>query len=594
MNVPLETSSRRLRAHLGLALLVLVTWTASLHGGFVNFDTPWMVVDNHLLDGGLLSAVAAVLWDMSFATRHVLGAEYLPVRDLSVLIDLSLWPTSYFAHHLHNLALYVLLCALVLELMVALLGLELRAWFAASIFALHPVQAETVSWLVGRKDLLAGVFVVAGVLFWLNSKGRGKGLALSVGCMLLACWSKNTAIVFPALLGVLVVYGMGGGRDRRWWLGWLPFLGVGCLVAVTSMAIGEQMGFLAERRGEGLFEGLWVQSWMTSHYLFTFLWPAQLSVLYAEPELPLVLNVTTLSTVLSCLGLFAVIILTWKRRPLVALGLSWFVVAQLPTSQLVPLQNLVADRYLFLPSIGLALALGSLLPLQHRVGRKALIAGLGALLLLLTFQSRERCEVWQDSVELWGDVVRKHPDLGRGYAAQAGALRAAEREGEATTVLEQGLKRLSGDPLLLEARGLDLMRQARTEEAERTLRSALRADPRLRRAANNLSILLHRSGRSEAGLELASQMARTHPSYAHGLNTLGTILFDLGELDRAERVFLVSLELDPRGTNAVCNLGSVAYRKGLNEEAEGWWRRCLRLDPNHRTAREGLAHIHAR
>jgi len=581
-------------AHLALAIAVLVTWSASLHGGFVNFDTPWMVVDNHLLDGGLLSAVSAVLWDMGFATRHALGAEYLPVRDLSVLIDLSLWPTDYLAHHLHNLALYALLCALVLELMVALLGLKLRAWFAAAIFALHPVQTETVAWLVGRKDLLAGIFVVAGVLFWLHSRGRGRGLALSVGCMLLACWSKNTAIVFPALLGTLAAFGMGGVRDRRWWLRWLPLMGVGLLVLATSMAVGQQMGFLAERRGGGLIEGLWVQSWMTSHYLSTFLWPAQLSVLYPEPDLPLALSVKTLSVVLPCLVLVLAVALTWKRWPMVALGMSWFVVAQLPTSQLVPLQNLVADRYLFLPSMGLALAVGALLPLEHRLGRKPLVVGLSSLLLLLAIQSRARCEVWQDSVELWADVVRKHSELGRGHAALAGALRAAQRQGEATTVLEQGLKRLPGDPLLLEARGLDLMRQDRTEEAEGALRSALRADPRLRRAANNLAILLHRTDRSNAALELASQMARTHPTYAHGLNTLGTILFDLGELDGAERTLRASLELDPSGTNAVCNLGSVAYRKGLNEEAESWWRRCLRIAPDHRTAREGLAHIQER
>ena len=144
---------RRLPAHLSLLVAVLATWTASLHDGFVNFDTPWRVVDNRLLENGLLSAVRAVLWDMSFATRHTLGAEYLPVRDLSVLMDLSLWPTDYFEHHMHNLALYGALCALVLELMIVVLGQEPRAWFAAALFALHPIQTETVAWLVGRKPL---------------------------------------------------------------------------------------------------------------------------------------------------------------------------------------------------------------------------------------------------------------------------------------------------------------------------------------------------------------------------------------------------------------------------------------------------------
>jgi protein O-mannosyl-transferase len=585
---------RRLPAHLSLLLAVLATWTASLHDGFVNFDTPWMVVDNRLLEGGVLSAVRAVLWDMSFATRHTLGAEYLPVRDLSVLMDLSLWPTGYFEQHMHNLVLYGVLCVLVLELMIAVLGQEPRAWFAAALFALHPIQTETVAWLVGRKDLLAGVFVVAGILLWLRSNGRGRGLALSIGCMLLACWSKNTAVVFPALLALFVVFGLAGQRDRRWWLGWLPLLGVVALVSLTSLAVGQQMGFLAERRGEGLLELLWVQCWILSHYLFSFLWPFELSALYPEPDLPLAFGLGELKPVVLCAALCVALAGSWRRLPLVAFGLSWFVVAQLPTSQLVPLQNVVADRYLFLPSLGLALAFGALMPVRNSSAQKVLVGLAVLLLFFLAGQSRERCQVWHDSVELWGDVVLKSPELGRGHAALAGALRAAGEAGQASTVIEQGLKRLPGDPLLLQARGLDLMRKGRAGEAEAALRGALRADSRLRRAANNLALLLHREKRSDEALELARQMTRTHPSYSHGLNTLGTILFDMSDLDGAERALLSSLQYKPDNTLAVCNLGSVMYRKKRFDQAASWWTRCLLLEPDNPTALEGLTHIEAR
>ena len=584
---------KRLPGHFCLALMVIATWTASLHDGFVNFDTPWMVVDNHLLDEGLLSATVAVLWDMSFATRHALGAEYLPIRDLSVLLDLSLWPTNYLAQHVHNLVLYVLVCALVLELMIALLGLEIRAWCVAAVFALHPVQTETIAWLVGRKDLLAGIFVVAGVVLWLRADGRVRNLALSVLCMMLACWSKSTAIVFPGLLLLLSLFGQGARRQQHRGVLWLALIAGAAVVAATSMAVGQQMGFLAERRGEGLLELMWVQCWMFSHYLLSFAWPVELSVLYAEPSVPVRFGAADFGPVFLCLVIVVAVLLAWRPRPLVALGLSWFVIAQLPTSQLVPLQNLVADRYLFLPSMGLVLALGALLPVGRFGAHKTLWVGMALLLIILGLQSRQRCEVWQDSVQLWTDVASRNPDLGRGHAALAGALWAAGREGEAATVIEQALSRLPRDPMLLESSGLQLMRQGRDEEAERAFRSALRGDPRLRRAANNLALLLHRLQRSAEAQDLASQMVRTHPSYAHGLNTLGTILFDLGQLEEAERAFLSSLEVNPRGVNAVCNLGSVAFRAGELEAAVSWWQRCLSLEPSHSIAAEGLAHIRA-
>jgi Flp pilus assembly protein TadD len=591
----MQSSLTRPSSSHGLLLLLgLVTWSATLHRGFVNFDTPWMVIDNPVLAEGGLSAVRSVLWDMSFATRHALGAEYLPVRDLSVLLDLSLWPHNYLVHHLHNLALYLGLCALLLEVMSSLFGRGPRAWFAAALFAVHPAQVESVAWLVGRKDLLAVLFVLAAVLSWLRSGGRGRGLGIALICMLLACWSKNTAIVLPALLALLAVLHVGVQRDRTWWLGWLGFGGIGLLVVATSMAVGEEMGFLGERRGDGLLEVLIVQCRMTWHYLATFLWPSGLSVLYSEPVISPVGQAASLVSILACVLLTVAVVLCWRRRPLVSLGLLWFVVAQLPTSQLLPLQTLVSDRYLFLPSVGLAIAAGAALPAWQGRRRKALAVALSGVLVVLAVASWQRSGVWRDSVALWSDAVTREPGLGRNHAALAGALRAAGRAGEAATVLEKALTRLPSDPLVLQSRGMLLMDQGRTRDAEAALRGALRADPRLRRAANNLALLLHRSDRSSEALNLARQLARTHPYYPVGLNTLGAILLDLGQLDDARTALEASLDLDPRGASALCNLGSVSYRQGYLDEARRRWLRCQQSQPDHPVAAQGLEHIDAR
>ncbi len=586
--------SGRWPGHALLLLLGLLTWSNTLHSGVVNFDTPWMVVDNPVYSEGGLAALHAVLWDLSFATRNALGAEYLPVRDLSVLADTSLWPTNYLLHHLHNLVIYLLACALLLELMVLVFGRGPRAWFATALFAVHPVQVETVAWLVGRKDLLALLFVVAAALAWLRSAGRGKGLAVALICMLLACWSKNTAIVLPVLLALFAIFLPAGSRDRRWWFSWLAFGAIAVLVIGTSLAVGEQMGFLAERRGDGPLEGLLVQCRMTWHYLQTFFWPGELSVLYAEPVVRPLVQAGNLLSVVACLVLVVLVVLCRRRRPLVSLGLLWFLVAQLPTSQLVPLQNLVADRYLFLPSVGLVIAVAALLPTSPGKHGRWLAALCCLLLLLLAVSSWQRSAVWHDSVALWSDAVLKQPELGRNHAALAGALRAAGREGEAATVLLRASSLLPGDPLVLQSRGLLLMQQGRLQEAESALREALRAKPRLRKAANNLALLLHRSERSDEALDLASQLVRTDPYYPVGLNTLGTILFDLGRLDGADKALRASLELDPFGVNALCNLGSVAYRQGRFDEARDRWLQCLQRQPDHAVAAQGLQAIEAR
>ncbi|MBJ93000.1 MAG: hypothetical protein CMP23_00845 [Rickettsiales bacterium] len=581
----------RLASHVLLGLLVLLTWSACVHSGHVNFDTPWMVLQSPLRELGLAEALRLVLWDLGFATRHALGAEYLPVRDLSVWLDLQLWPDNYRLHHLHNLLLHLTLCALTLELMRELLGPSRMALWAAALFAVHPAHAESVAWLVGRKDLLAGVFVVLGLLSWLRS-GEGRfGRLFGLLCMLLACWSKKTAVVFPLLLLLILALSAKERRGAGERLAGVGMALIMLLVVGTSLAVGEQMGFLAERRGDGLLELLWFQCWILMHYLGSFFAPWDLSVLYPEPTLgPSSSGPLWLAPTLT-LAFLALLAWSWRRAPLVALGLAWFLVAQLPTSQLVPLQNLVADRYLFLPSLGLALALavlGSSGPPRFRSA-----AGLILALLVLTgaLAARERCAVWQDSVALWADVVDKHPELARGHTALAGALAAAGRHEQARGVIERGLLRLPGDAQLLEASGLRWLESGDLERAEEAWRGALAREPRRRKAANNLALVLRQMSRNDEALLVAQQLVRTHPAYPRGLTTLGTLLFEQGDLVAAERALQASVELDPRQASTLCNLGSVAFRQAQYDSADRWWQRCLELEPEHPIAVEGLHHL---
>ena len=136
-------------------LLGAVVWACTVHNGVVDWDTDWLVVHNPILASGNVQAVREILFGLDVGTRLTLGAEYLPVRDLTVLMDHSLFGTWWTGHHLVNLVWYLIACGLVLALFQQLVGPGPASWLGAAVFCVHPVHVESVAWLASRKDVVS-------------------------------------------------------------------------------------------------------------------------------------------------------------------------------------------------------------------------------------------------------------------------------------------------------------------------------------------------------------------------------------------------------------------------------------------------------
>ena len=148
----------------GLALVVVALvatvalYASTLTNGIINYDDTWLIRDNWIVKDPSIDSVRRIFFDLSFETRHVLGAEYLPVRDLSVMLDFALWGNHYGAHHATNLVLYIAAIWLWFGALVEL-GIDRKvAGIAILVWAVHPAHAESVAWLAERKGLLAVAF----------------------------------------------------------------------------------------------------------------------------------------------------------------------------------------------------------------------------------------------------------------------------------------------------------------------------------------------------------------------------------------------------------------------------------------------------
>ena len=388
-------------------------------------STPHGVCTNPILSNPDFSVLTAIWTDLSFSTRQILGAEYLPIRDLSVWLDFAIFGKRWAGHHLSNLLLYAVSCFLFWKILSHLLQSPSRALFGAC-FAVHPTHIESAAWLASRKDVLSLAF--CGTTSMLKQPIAG----VATLC-LLAYWSKNTAIsLAPILVAISVIIHREDLKKPSWWIQWLPIAGVFLLGLILTFHVGGMMQMFAPPRADGFLGSLSITAQVWTKYAGMLLWPSNLSLLYVEPTVQPLLAPKVIFGLCLILSTIALPIWLWKRKPLVALGFFWIGCALLPVSQISPIQNMMADRYLLLPSAGLAIILASLWPERLRFAPPIYVLGLGILTAL-------RLPIWQSSELLWRDVTEKQPLEARGWSALSGVYQAQGALDLALQTTQQGL-----------------------------------------------------------------------------------------------------------------------------------------------------------
>ncbi|MDD5628570.1 MAG: tetratricopeptide repeat protein [Elusimicrobia bacterium] len=459
------------------ALVFAVFWPALTHG-FVNLDDWYYVTGNARVRGGLSLSF------LGWALRAVEADNWYPLTFVSHALDVELFGLAPWGHHLTNLLLHAANAAL---LFLALRRMTRDAWrsaFAAAVFAVHPLQVESVAWVAERKNLLSSFFILAavwGYARWAERPGRGRYAAVLLA-FAAAVLSKAVAVVLPCLLLLLDYWPL--GRWRRGWRALLaekwPFFAAAA-AAGTAALLHARLAPLAElplrlRLGNALVS--------CALYLRKALWPSGLSVHY-----PYYLDAITLPAVLAALLLLGAVtaaaVRLRSRRPALLAGWLWFLAALAPMSGLVQVgDRAMADHYAYLPLAGLAVMAAWALP----AGRATAWAG-AALLPVLMAGSGLQLRYWRDSVVLWQRALSVDPR----------------------------------DPVALRYLGLAFHEQGRYADAACEYRRALELDPGFAEAHNNLGAALAAQGDlagAERHLRRALELA---PDYAKARDNLARV-----------------------------------------------------------------------
>ena len=570
-----------------IVLLVFLAYLPALRGGFIWDDDDYVTQNPTLHDLGGLQR----LW---FKVGAV--PQYYPVVHTTFWLEYHLWGLNPVGYHLINVLLHATAAILLWRV---LLRLQIPgAWLAAVIFALHPVEVESVAWITERKNVLSAVFYFAAALAclrfasWKEPGGPNRLrwfwylgalvlfmaalLSKTVTCslpaaLLLVCWWKKGRIQRGDVMPLLPFFVLGAGLGLM--TAWIEKYHVGAQGADWSLTLGERC-LIAGR-------ALWF-------YAGKLAWPAQLTFIYPRWTIETEAGWQWLFPI-AAIGVVAGL---WRARhrigkgPLVAvLFFAGTLGPALGFVNVYPMRySFVADHFQYLAGVGLIVLAAAALNRAPRVIPATLVVLLGAL----TWQ---QAGIYRDLETLWRDTLAKNPGCWLAHNNLGPLLRNQGRVEEAMEHYHQALRNNPNSAETLNNLGVALADKGRFDEAIENYRQAIQINPNSSGALNNLGAALTAKGRLDEAIENYRKAIQINPTYYETLDNLGMALATQGRFDEAIENFHKAIQVNPNRPETFLHLGMTLGQLGRTREAVAQYREALRLNPNLAGALNNLAWV---
>ncbi|MDI1318724.1 MAG: tetratricopeptide repeat protein, partial [bacterium] len=542
MEPPPTNPAARIRGRAVVAWLALVLAVAVVYHGigrhrFVNFDDPVYLFENgHVTPGLTADGVVWAftnketgLWQPSVWIAHMLVSELAGMQPAP--------------HLMTNLLLHALNAGLLFLLLRTLTGVTGRSFVVALLFAVHPANVEAVAWASQLKSTLSTAFFLFGLLAYAREARRGGGVSfVALLALLLSLLAKPMLVSFPLLLVLMDFWPlqrlpaergrMAGAAWGRWLVGKLPFVllvGVIAILTVVPWDLSPEMPVV--HGPEWARVAALPLNYLS--YVGCFFWPAGLAVLYPER-----LDYPPLVEVGALLLMLVISAVVWRRRkpqPALLVGWSWFLITLVPVSGIVQLgPHGLADRYLYVPGIGLLIAavwlVADALAGQWR-GWQPVLAGFAVM--ISGGLAHRQVSYWENSLTLWqhaAAVTRpsyvRHVNLGN-------ALLEAGREPEAEAEFVAAINLQGNNPRPYVNLAVIAQRRGDLAKAVALLRQARALAPADARIYSNLGSLLDDRGEKTEARALLEKAVRLRPDLLEARINLGVLLARAGNLDEA-------------------------------------------------------------
>jgi Flp pilus assembly protein TadD len=519
------------------------------------------------------------------------------------MIDSQLFGMNAGGHLLVNALIHVANTLLVFWFLLRTTHTRWPSALVAALFALHPLHVESVAWASERKDTLSAFFGLLSLITYVRyaeapSSGRYVWTAITLGLGLLA---KPMLVTWPFVMLLLDYWPLRRFEltfrnevATKLWLLVREKLPLFALVAASAVitSIAQSHGG-AVRTFTDFPIALRLSNALVSYakYLLLTFWPNDLTVYY--PFAPTGISAWRITgAAFLLIGITAFCLFQGKIRPYLTVGWLWFLGALVPVIGLVQVgDQSMADRYFYIPSIGLFIAVVfglADIANTRRVAPLLSAAIAGVFLLVLATLTNAQIHHWSDSFTLFKHTVAVAPpdihiENGLGLAMGGNG-----RYDEAAAHFEKALQIRPDDYVSLLNMGATRYYQGRLAEAVEYYQSAIRSQPDAPKGHNLLGLALAMQNRKEAALDEMRRASELAPKDAEIRNNLGLALAGLGRIPEAIDQLHEALRLNPNNAEAHANLGLALLESGKPRESIPEFEAALRLKPEFKLAADNL------
>jgi len=568
-NKPRDSIRYEIWVSLFLIIITLTIYWQARHFNFINLDDNLYVYQNPNILSGMTKKSLA--WSFRFDEKE--KNYWHPLTWLSHMLDVELYGEDPGGHHLTNVVFHVLNTLMLFLVLNWMTGAMWRSAFVAALFALHPLNVESVTWVSERKNVLSTFFWMLTLLaykyYTLRPRIRryvGVCIAFVLGLM-----AKPMLVTLPFVLMLMDYWPL-----QRWSLPLLNrgesgrkihtqqiisekvplFLLSALSIYISSKSIQGGDDFTSLQRVPLMLR---VENSLVSYakYMGKMFWPHNLSVYYPFPDMVSAGQFIAAAAVLVALSALAI----WglKRRPYLTVGWLWFLGCLVPVIGLLQagLWPEMADRWAYVPLIGLFIMAAWGMPELIKGWRhknKIFAFAAATILILLSVTTRNQISHWTNSVALFQHAVQSSG----GASIQRNKL---------------------GNAFILSNLAMALMEEGKTDEAIKKMTRAVNLVPDSPRVNYNLGYILLQKGEVEAAIGQFQKAIQLNPQFFLAHYDLAGALMQSGKLDDAVSHYRTALDLSPNDGNVLKDLANAMVAQGRISEALVFYSKALKLDP---------------
>ena len=593
--------------------------------------------NQHVFDDLLLIAENRELSGIENIPHHLLSgrilAYYRPMRAISYALDYTLnrefWH-RFARHQWHHRGLvplgyhvsnvfYHMVTAVLVYLVICQLSLSARAAFiGATLFALHPVHTESVTYISGRRDILVTLFYLAGFYFFLRYRLTKRLLSIAAAFLmyLLSLGSKEMGVTLP---GLFIAYDLAknfrhseSSISSGYWKALFAsakksFMQSSVLYSLAFLGFAAYSCYKVFLKSPSLQSAYYGDSTVTTfltvgrilvHYIKLLVFPIRLNADYSYNAFPLSVSWYDPSTFASfvallLLGYLALKLMVTHKK--IAFGIAWFFITLLPVCHIIPHHELLAEHYLYLPSVGFCLVAALTAERAMAAGRHTVLltACFFAVVALFSFRIWDRNKDWSDSLTLYQKTITTAPQCARAHNNLGNALAKEGRLEEAVSAYERAL---AIKPSYTDARnnlGIVYARNGDVDGAITEYKKVLRLTPNHTRAHYNLANAYRKKGLLDQAVAAYEKALEIKPNHLWARRNLMEAQAEKKAQDQKIITYEQALAASPADAALHNNLGELYGRKGMVEQSVFHYRQAMAIEPDYAPAYNNLAWVYA-